>query len=212
MTHVVHDTTGTKVNISSGNPQGFITLSVNIPSIYQNMCGWFWDIKDDFYLGTTGEKMWVVLNNTELYCDGNPYDSVLKKIVDCKQITDIVESSYDKMEIKVEGLIIKLFKEEKGIKKYSELMWAWGEDASKIKGQSYTIPLYTLFQHYTYYNYIILYFHLSYVLNRFILYYHINRFMEKSLSEPPSSRSTSLTTSKIRCLACLVFVAFLLCI
>ena len=135
LSHVVHDTSGAKINLSpAGNPQGYINISINIPSIYHNMCGWFWEIKDDFIRGTTGEKMWVVLHDQQLFCYSNPYDSILRHTVDCKMITDIVESVYDKMEIKVDGLIIKIFNEENGVKKKSELYWAWGDDASKIKG------------------------------------------------------------------------------
>jgi hypothetical protein len=130
----VHDTTGTKLTLAPATPVGFISLSVSIPNIYQNMCGWFWHIRDDIFTGTTGDKMWVVLNDRILYCYGNPYDGIVKYRVDCKNITDIVESEYDKLEIKVQGLIIKVIDNSSGFARNTDLMWAWGDDASKIKG------------------------------------------------------------------------------
>lgn len=104
--HVIHDTTGTKMNLTGpSKPQGEVSISIGIPSIYHNMCGWFWDIHSEInnfgFLDTGGNKMWVVLKEKTLFCHDNPYDGVVKNVIDTKKITDIVETVCDKLEIKV---------------------------------------------------------------------------------------------------------------
>ena len=61
--HVVYDTSGGALKLSPApSPMGWLSLSVNIPSIYENMCGWFWDIKSNMLGVIYGEKVWVVLH------------------------------------------------------------------------------------------------------------------------------------------------------
>lgn len=46
--------------------------------------------------------------------------------IDCLDISDIIECVYDKMEIKIDGLKIKLIKiVDGGFREESELMWGW---------------------------------------------------------------------------------------
>ena len=102
------------------------------------MPGWFWDIHSDIngfgFQDISGTKMWVVLSGRKLFIYDNPYDNILKKTIDATDIMDMVESTYDKLEIKVEGVIIKMLKSDAfGIKVPCELMWAWGDDGSKVK-------------------------------------------------------------------------------
>ena len=80
--------------------------------------------------------MWVVLSEKKLFIYDNPYDSVLRKTIETNDIMDMVEMTYDKLEIKVEGVVIKTMKEGVfgGPKVPCELMWAWGDDGAKIKG------------------------------------------------------------------------------
>lgn len=136
LTHDVHDTTGSKMKLPpSPSPEGFICLSVNIPTIYHNMCGWFWAIKEDFLRGTTGEKMWVILHDKILYVYNNPFDSEVRQSIDVTEISAIKEARYDKMEIMVDGINIVLIKKSNyGVPSTQELMWAWGDDAAKTKG------------------------------------------------------------------------------
>jgi hypothetical protein len=104
------------------------------------MCGWFYDIRTSLISGIYGDKIWVVLNDKKLEIYNNPYGNELKDVIfalfnhhhishyiliqlfsifkimihfqtiDCMHICDIVECEYDKLEIKVEGLTIKLVK------------------------------------------------------------------------------------------------------
>ena len=137
MKHEVHDSTGSKLNLSPPTEvSGVLNISINIPSIYHNICGWFWSIKEEFLRGTSGEKLWVVLHSGTLYVYSNPYDHDLKMEIDVEAIQGIKETSYDKLEIKVEGikLWIKPTEKTKGVKKEKELLWAWGDDSSKTKG------------------------------------------------------------------------------
>jgi len=132
----VYDTTGTAVSLpnSPAPEKSIVSITVSIPSIYENMCGWFYDIHTEFnsfgFLDHAGSKMWVVLREKMLYCYDNPFDSVVKKTYDTHDVTDIIETEIDKLEIKMPGMIIKF--NVKGV--CSELTWAWGDDASKSKG------------------------------------------------------------------------------
>ena len=136
--HEVHDCTGTKLKLSSAakDVSGFICLSISVPSIYHNMCGWFWLIKDDFLRGTVGEKVWVVLYDKVLYVHNNPYDGYVLQQLNVNEISAITEAKYDKMEISVDGIKITIVKKNAitGGSKTKDLMWAWGDDATKTKG------------------------------------------------------------------------------
>ena len=135
--HDVHDSTGSRLNLSPPSEvTGTLKVSINIPSIYQNMCGWFWSIKEGFLQGPSGEKQWVVLHDGRVYVYSNPYDLSLIMEIDVDDIQGIKETTYDKLEINVEGLKIwvKPSEKTKGIKREKELLWAWGDDSSKTKG------------------------------------------------------------------------------
>lgn len=100
------------------------------------MSGWFYEINSNFY-GYSADKMWVVLNNKKLYIYKNPFSNELKQTIDCIQIMDIVETVYTDLEIPFEGVIIRLAKPpaiEGGPTVIGELNWAWGDDATKVKG------------------------------------------------------------------------------
>merc|ERR1711871_1529818 len=138
MQHNVYDTTGTLIKLAPApNPQGHLSMSVNIPSIYHNMCGWFFDIKTGLLGNIYGEKIWVVLEDRKVRVFKNPYDQEIKEMIDTEHIVDIEEVTYDKMEIAVDGLAVKMIKPAQtkgGLDVSCEKMWAWGDDASKIKG------------------------------------------------------------------------------
>jgi hypothetical protein len=129
----VFDTTGTELSLSN-SPQidlpTVVSISVHIPSIYENMCGWFYKIHEVGFFDTGGTKMWVVLNDKKLYIYDNPFDSICRSTLDTHDITDIEETEIDKLEIKMPGIIIKM--NTKGVT--SELVWAYGDDAAKTKG------------------------------------------------------------------------------
>lgn len=138
MEHSVYDTTGNLIKLApASNPMGFISLTVNIPSIYHNMCGWFWDIKTGLLGNTYGEKIWVVLEDRKVRVYNNPFDQDVKEHIDTEHVIDIEEKAYDKMEISVEGLALHMIKPAQvkgGLDIPFEKMWAWGDDASKVKG------------------------------------------------------------------------------
>lgn len=99
------------------------------------MCGWFWHIQSSLMSGIYGEKIWVVLNQRVLYCYNNPYDGELKCKIDGNNIIDIIECEFDKLEIPLAGLQLKMVVDPEAVlREYYEVMWGWGDDASKTKG------------------------------------------------------------------------------
>ena len=92
----------------------------------ENICGWFWDIKSSIISGFYGEKIWVVLNDRMLYCYNNPYDGLLKCKIDGNKIIDIIECRFDKLEIPLEGILLKMVVDQEAIiREYYEIMWGW---------------------------------------------------------------------------------------
>ena len=109
-------------------------MQVKIPSIYSNMCGWFTDIKSNFFGSVGGSKIWVVLCHGEIFCYDSPYEGTLVRRFLCKEITDITESMCDKLEIKFETITIKLLR--CGDPPVEDLLtWGWSGDSTKIKGK-----------------------------------------------------------------------------
>ena len=109
-----------------------ISISLKFPSIFSNLCGWFWRITKSFF-GATGDKIWLVLHDEMIYCYESPYSlhkgaksshscSEIEDIVGLKESTTYFESPI--MEISFRGSSI-----------YSNsLILAWGDDTSIRKG------------------------------------------------------------------------------
>ena len=136
-TYPIHNSSGLEMNLTVENPQGSITFSLQVPSIFENMCGYFWEISSDFFGGVRGNKIWVVLHEKNLFCYSNQHDAVAQKTVNCKTIMDIHEHVYDRMEIPIDGIIIKIEREVfegSGSFELAELMWGWGDDVQQNKG------------------------------------------------------------------------------
>ena len=136
----IYDQTGTEMAVADA-PQpvtGFICVSVAIPTIYHNMCGWFWDIHDYFNgfgaWDTTGSKIWVVVKDKIIYVYDNPYDNKLKKTINTTDVLGMEMTTYDKLEIEVEGVKLLIEIGPENARRRSEILWAWGDDSSKIKG------------------------------------------------------------------------------
>ena len=113
-------------------PQGHITISCRVPSIYSNMCGWFTDIRANFFGAIGGEKMWCVLCEGNIYCYDSPFEGTLKYNFSSKEISDIREEMCDQLEIPIECLKVVLSPTET-TPIAQELTWAWANDSSKIK-------------------------------------------------------------------------------
>jgi len=59
---------------------GFIAISIAVPSIYENMCGFFYDIKTSAYSGIYYDKIWVVLDAKKLYCYSDQFSTELLSV------------------------------------------------------------------------------------------------------------------------------------
>merc|ERR1711871_782650 len=116
------------------NPTGFVSLSVGVPNILKNMCGFFWQINKGVF-DVSGQKIWVVLYEGVINVYDNPHSRRCLMTIDTDTIIDMDETRYDGLEIEVDGVIIR--RVETGIdgqKRFSELLWAWGDDATQTKG------------------------------------------------------------------------------
>jgi hypothetical protein len=139
-TQPIYDETGTEMAVADAPDPvvGFLCVSVSIPTVYHNMCGWFWDIHD--YINgygmwdTTGTKQWVVVKDKVIRVYDNPYDNKLKKTINTTDVMGMEETTYDKLEIKVDGVKLQIEIGPDDARKQSEIMWAWGDDVGKIKG------------------------------------------------------------------------------
>ena len=123
----IYDSNGILISSANDKPSGSISFSIQMPSVFQNMCGWFYDIKSSFFGVISGERMWVVLNRGFIYCYDSPFEGHLQQVIECSKITVIEEVVYDKLEITLQGLTLNL---SDGAK----FVWGWGDDAKKAKG------------------------------------------------------------------------------
>ena len=131
ITHPVYNIGGKLYTFSKKVSSGTVSLSINIPYMFNNICGTFWEIQENFLGSVKGLKIWVVIRNKMLYCYDSQYENKLIKKIECKNISDVTKSVYDKIEIKIQILVIKYIDENF---KENKLMWAWGSDITKCKG------------------------------------------------------------------------------
>jgi hypothetical protein len=99
------------------------------------MCGGFYQI-DTGVFDIVAKKIWVVLYDGWLNVHPSPHDRTLIASYDTSKIVDMRETEYDKIEITLTGVLITSVNvdEKTGLKTFSTLMWAWGDDATKVKG------------------------------------------------------------------------------
>jgi len=129
-TQKVFSSTGDEIQIPYIENGGSVIVNINIPSIFLNMCGWFYDITTTFYGTITWDKIWVILCNYKFYCYDTPYERVEHMIFDVNHIISIEEVNYDKMKLPLRGLEIKLSSGK-------ILSWAWASYEMSIKGLWY---------------------------------------------------------------------------
>jgi len=124
----VYDENGGVLKINNQNVGGYVEVSITVPNIYENMCGWFWNITESFF-DVNGEKMWVVLRDGHMSCWDTPFVNREICKVDCKKILKIEEKSFDKLACKITMHGLGITVDGSG-----ELYWAWGDDAKSTKG------------------------------------------------------------------------------
>jgi len=125
----IYDAKGNKLTCSTDiQPQGEIEFDLTIPSIYDNMCGTFWNIVEG-YFDVDGNKMWVVMEGDLMSCWDTPFQNELFFTVDSKTVANLEEAVYDKLACKsvMHGVAISRTN-------LSSLYWAWGDDSSSIRG------------------------------------------------------------------------------
>ena len=88
------------------NPQGFVSLTVGVPNILRNMCGYFWQINKGVF-DIAGQKIWVVLYEGTINVYDNPHTRRCLYTIDTSTIVDMDETRYDGLEIQVDGVIIR---------------------------------------------------------------------------------------------------------
>lgn len=97
----VHDNKGNLIDTGDApNPTGFVSVSLSIPSVYKNMCGWFWNVHpyvNGFgYDDITGDKIWVVVKNKIIRIYDSPFDmSKATMTFSTLDVLDLEETTYD---------------------------------------------------------------------------------------------------------------------
>jgi hypothetical protein len=123
--HPVYNKDGTIIEVPDVDSQGSLTFCINIPSIYNNMCGWWFDIRVNLF-DVSGEKIWVVLHDNIFYVYDSPLENVLYRSVDGASIVSLKRTKY-KLELEMECIELTLTGGE-------FIRWAWGNDKSKYRG------------------------------------------------------------------------------
>ena len=111
----VHGIEGDLFQSNNFANRGHINLSLHIPSIFGNICGWFWDLEPEEPI-----KIWVCLIHQRLYFDS--------RSLDCAMITGVYEIEIDDPVFANGGIRIQT---STGA---DNLLWGWCEDSAKIKG------------------------------------------------------------------------------
>ena len=132
---VHEDNTGNKLTLAPPpGPKGFISCTVGVKDIYKNMCGYFWQINKGVF-DVSGQKIWVVLYEGVLNVYDSPHDRRCLYTIDCDSIVDMEEKKYEGLEIAVDGVVLRRVSDSlEGVKVFSEVLWAWGDDHNKTKG------------------------------------------------------------------------------
>jgi hypothetical protein len=125
--HKVYSESGAEIDVPDVEPHGRISVSINVLSVFENMCGCFYHIQTNFFGVVSGDKIWAVLCHDGLYWYDSQFEGVLHRKIEREKIQSVVEVAIDKLEIKMEGLHIKLHEGE-------VIEWAWGSDSRDIKG------------------------------------------------------------------------------
>jgi hypothetical protein len=106
--------------------QGNIRFQLSIAPVHENTCSWFWNIKSSYFGAVSGDKIWVVLYGGILHCYDNTFEATLLRKIDCRRVISVEEVVYDKLEIKLDGLKIRLTQGE-------NLLWGWSTDTAKVR-------------------------------------------------------------------------------
>jgi hypothetical protein len=123
----VFDTSGNEIEVPDVNAHGYISISVNILSVFSNFCGRFFQLQTNFIGAIYAEKVWIVLCQNVLYVYDTQYEGIFLRKIDGEEIDSVIEVDINKLEIVVPGLHLKLISGE-----LIELLW--GDDSITLKG------------------------------------------------------------------------------
>merc|ERR1711871_576493 len=129
----VHDVPlGAKLDLAPpGKLRGYISVTIGVPNIFKNMCGYFYQIFPGIF-DVAHRKVYVILDEGILNIYDSPHDRRIIEKIDTADIADMEECNYEGIEIAIPGVKIKVLQiGSKGIATFKELMWGWGDDASK---------------------------------------------------------------------------------
>lgn len=121
----VHNSDGLVKYSAAVRGRGHLNISLYIPPIEENICGFFWDIQTSFLGSVSGNKLWVILVHDFLsaYNPKGGADSLVYKI-DVKDIERITESVFVNNRVPMD--IIEIYRKSTRDK----IVLAWGEDKS----------------------------------------------------------------------------------
>ena len=131
----VHDVPlGAKMDLAPpGKLRGYISVTIGVPNIFKNMCGYFYQIFPGIF-DVGHRKVYVILDEGILNIYDSPHDRRIVDKIDSADIADMEECNYEGLEIAIPGVKIKVLAvDSNGIHSFKELMWGWGDDASKTK-------------------------------------------------------------------------------
>ena len=114
------------------NPQGSVTITFKVPTVYSNITGWFRQINEGPF-GITNEKIYVRVAGGKIEVSESPYSKGTKRIINCKSIRNFEEISYDGLEIVIDALRITMHPLSDVDLIPEQLIWAWADDKFKLR-------------------------------------------------------------------------------
>ena len=120
--------------VDNPKPQGSITITFKVPTIYSNINGWFRQINEGPF-GITNEKIFVRVAGAKIEISESSYSKQVKRVIDCKKIQDFEDISYDGLEITIDALRITMQPLNEADLVPEQLIWAWAEDKFKLRSK-----------------------------------------------------------------------------
>ena len=104
-------------------------ITIDTPSIPENIAGWWFEIANDVFGALNSQKMWVILRGDEMICYESNFENSIVGILKLKDIASVEETEYTGTEIAMKGVKIH-FKDSN----VPSRTWCFGEDNLETRG------------------------------------------------------------------------------
>ncbi len=104
---------GSQLSISSPGASSlpldaYMRVSMHVPLIFGNMCGWFKQVEKDIFGNVVGKDIYVTLCDGVINCYDDDKKKNLHRSISCRDVQALEEFMYDQLEIPFEAISIRL--------------------------------------------------------------------------------------------------------